>query len=72
MARPPSTDRTNLRTERLSVVTTPIIKGRIEKISFMQHKTLNKLVNDILEVYIKEHREDLQKYEDTFGAERQD
>jgi hypothetical protein len=70
MARPPATDRTNLRTERVSVVTTQTIKDKIEKISFMQHKTLNELVNDILEAYIKEHREDLQKYKDTFGAER--
>lgn len=70
MARPPTTDRTNLRTERVSVVTTQTIKDKIEKISFMQHKTLNELVNDILEAYIKEHREDLQKYKDTFGAER--
>lgn len=72
MSRPPSTDRTNLRTERVSVVTTQTIKGRLEKISFMQHKTLNDLVNDILEVYIKKHGADLQKYKDTFGAERQD
>lgn len=70
MARPPSTDRTNLRTERVSVVTTQTIKDKIEKISFMQHKTLNKLVNDILEAYIKEHGADLQKYKDTFGADR--
>lgn len=70
MARPPTTDRTNLRTERISVVTTQTIKNKIEKISFMQHKTLNELVNDILEAYIKEHREDLQKYKDTFEAER--
>ena len=70
MARPSATDRTNLRTERISVVTTQTIKDKIKKISFMQHKTLNELVNDILEAYIKEHREDLQKYKDTFGAER--
>ena len=70
MARPPATDRTNLRTERVSVVTTQSIKAEIEKIAFMQQKTINELVNDILEAYIKEHRKDLQKYKDTFGAER--
>lgn len=72
MARPPATDRTNLRTKRLSVVTTQTIKDKIEKIAFIQQKTINELMNDILKAYIKKHGIDLQKYKDTFGAERQD
>ena len=69
MARPPATDRTNLRTERVSVVTTQAIKDRLEKISFMQHKTLNELINDFLKACIKKHGADLQKFKDTFETE---
>lgn len=72
MARLPATDRTNLRTERVSVVTTHTIKDKLEKISLIQQKTINELMNDILKAYIKKHGADLQKYKDIFGAERQD
>jgi len=69
MPRLPATNRNKLKTERLSVVTTQTIKAKIEKIAFMQQKTINELMNDILKAYIKKHGADLQKYKDTFGAE---
>lgn len=69
MPRLPATNRNKLKTERLSVVTTQTIKDKIEKIAFMQQKTINELMNDILKAYIKKHGADLQKYKDTFGAE---
>lgn len=71
MPRLPATNRNKVKTERVSVVTTPIIKGRIEKIAFIQRKTINELINDILKAYIKKHGADLQKYADTFGEERE-
>lgn len=72
MPRLPATNRDKVKTERVSVVTTPIIKGRIEKIAFMQRKTINELINDILKAYIKKHGADLQKYKETFESEDQE
>ena len=69
MPRLASKNRDKVKTERLSVVTTPIIKDKIDKIAFIQRKTLNELMNDILKAYIKKHGADLQKYKDTFGNE---
>ncbi len=69
MPRLPAANRTKLKTERLSVVTTPVIKNKIEKIAFIQQKTINELMNDILKAYIRNHGADLKKYNDTFGTE---
>lgn len=57
------------RTERISVLTTPVIKGKIERIAFMQRKTLNELVNDVFKAYIRKHSDDLKKYAETFNEE---
>jgi len=67
MPRTPATNREKLKTERMSVVTTPAIKSKIEKIAFMQQKTINELMNDILKAYIQKHGTDLQRYIETFG-----
>lgn len=72
MPRLPAANRNKVKTERLSVVTTPIIKGRIEKIAFIQRKTLNELMNDILKAYIKKHGDDLKKYDETFGTDTEE
>lgn len=69
MPRPISANRNKVRTERVSVVTTPVIKAKIEKIAFMQRKTINEVMNDVMKTYIKNHTDDLQKYTDTFGAD---
>ena len=69
MPRLPATNRNKLKTERLSVVTTQTIKAKIEKIAFMQRKTINEVMNDVMKTYIRNHTDDLKKYTDTFGAD---
>lgn len=69
MPRPISTNRNKVRTERVSVVTTPVIKAKIEKIAFMQRKTINEFMNDIMKTHIRTHKDLLDKYNETFGTD---
>lgn len=66
MPRLPATNRNKVKTERISVVITPKMKDQIDKIRYMQRKTLNELMNDIIQAYIKKHGADLKKFKETF------
>lgn len=72
MPRAQNPKREQVRTERISVLTTPVIKDKIEKIAFIQRKTLNELINDIFKAYIRKHADDLKKYNDTFKEDDQE
>lgn len=69
MPRLASKNRDKVKTERISVVITPVLKDQVEKIAFIQRKTLNELMNDIIKGYVKKHGADLKKYGETFDSE---
>ncbi len=66
MPRIKSDDPDHLRTVKTSIVVTPAIKRNMDKIATMQQKTLNSLIVETLENYIKKHHEEIKKYDATF------
>ena len=47
---------------RISIVATITKKVALQKIAWAQHKTVNKLINQVLNDYIQKHQADIETY----------
>ena len=57
------------KTERMVVLVTPQHKKDFGKLAVMQRKSLNAFVNDVLIDYLTNHLDDVEKYNNVFGAD---
>jgi hypothetical protein len=64
--RKPSTEET--KTKRLNLLMLPSVCESIGKIATMKRCSTNELINSILQEYIEDNQELLQKYDDVFGV----
>lgn len=65
--RKPSTEET--KTKRLNLLMLPSVCDSIGKIAAMKRTSTNELINSILQDYIKENEELINKYDEVFGEE---
>lgn len=65
--RKPSKDET--KTKRLNLLMFPSVCADIDKIAYMQRKSTNDLINSILQDYIRENSDLLEKYNEVFRDE---
>lgn len=54
------------KTKHLHLLFKPSIVEDINKIAFMEKTSLNSLISDVLEAYIGEHKEQIEKYNSVF------
>lgn len=50
----------------INLVLKPSVHEEFKKIAYMQQSSVNNLIGEIMEQYIKDHQEDIQKYNDMF------
>lgn len=58
-----------LRTERIAVLMTPLLKADLVKIAAVRRESVNTIVNNALQEYVANHKDDIQRYNDFFGEE---
>lgn len=58
------------RNSRLAVLVTSTTRGKLEKVAAVQRASVNNVINDAIDKYLEEHRDDIQRYNDFFGEER--
>ena len=68
-APPAVEDEKELKTKRLNLLVKPSVHERIEKIAVMQRKSVNELVNNVLEAYAEDKADLVAKYDSTFKEE---
>lgn len=51
---------------RVNLLFKPSIKSDMDKLAVMNRSSLNNLMNDIAAEYIRAHRDDLDRYDNTF------
>ena len=68
-APPAAEDEKELKTKRLNLLIKPTVHERIEKIAVMQRKSVNELVNNVLEAYAEDKANLVAKYNATFNEE---
>lgn len=59
----PKATRPTSEAARISVLTKKSIKEDLQKIAWVQRKTLNQLINSIAESYIQEHQAELKEHD---------
>lgn len=57
------------RTERLGLLTEPKTRKDLGKIATINRTSVNNVVNDAIQEYIRNHREDIDRYNSFFGEE---
>lgn len=57
------------RSERVAVLMTPTTKANLEKIALVNKTSVNMVINNALDNLLKEHQNDIQRYNDFFGEE---
>lgn len=53
--------------ERVSLALDAELKERIEKIAVMQKMSLNALISELIQNYIRKHMDLVKKHDETFG-----
>jgi hypothetical protein len=69
MPRTKSANQSQVKSERISVLLSPVLKEKLEKIRVIQRTSMNAIIIELLEKYAKKHSEDIQKYDNTFLSE---
>ena len=57
------------RTERIAVLTTPKIRKDLEKIATVNRKSLNSIINDAVQEYLDNHKDQVARFNAFFGEE---
>ena len=57
------------RTERLALLTTPKIRNDLEKIAAVNRKSVNSIINDAVQEYLKNHENEISRFNAFFGEE---
>ena len=57
--------------EKFSINTSAEIKKGISKVAIMRRTTVSTLVNDLLYEYLKEHTEEIKKYDEVFSSKKE-
>jgi hypothetical protein len=65
--RKPSTEET--KTKRLNLLMLPSVCSDLAKIAAMKRSSVNELINSILQQYVADNKELLDKYNDVFGSD---
>lgn len=68
-APPAAADEREYKTKRLNLMIKPTVHAKIEKIAAMQRRSVNELINTVLEAYAEDKAELVRKYDATFGEE---
>lgn len=63
--RPKSTEET--KTQRLNLLVKPSTYDKIYKITYMRQDSINNIVNEFLEEYIKNNAGEIERYDSVFG-----
>ena len=58
-----------LRSERMATLITPTIKADLTKVAMVNRTSVNDIVNNALSAYLKEHQEEVLRYNAFFGEE---
>ena len=61
------THNTQTKSKRLNLLIYPATLENLKKISVMQHKSVNALINDVLTAYTEENKDQVEKYNQTFN-----
>lgn len=57
------------RTERLALLTEPKTRNDLGKLATINRTSVNSIVNDAIQEYLNNHRDDIKRYNDFFGEE---
>ena len=57
------------RCERMGVLMTTTAKQNLTKVAMVQRTSINQIINTLIDQYLEEHQNDIQRYNDFFGEE---
>lgn len=63
-------DEKERKSKRLNLLIRPSVYEQVEKIATMQRKSVNELINIVLEAYAADHAAEVARYEEVFGEGR--
>lgn len=58
-----------LRTERIAVLMTPLLKADLVKIAAVHRASVNTVINNALQEYVVNHKGDILRFDAFFGKE---